>query len=356
MNARFISPSLSVVILLLFSCGGQPSSQEGDIVDEVSFVNPVMASGSSPCLIYEDGTYYYTQATYTHVSIWSASSISGLKSAREQVVYEPQDTYYISGPRLYKFDGKWYLYYISEGGEQSMRMIHILENPSSNPLKGQFVEKNAILTGNVKSVHPSVFDKDGKLFLLWSGSDVNPGSDILMRSIYIARLANPWTPASKGIRILSPSYEWECQWVSEDGTSSPGPSYVCDAPQMIFSRDKSKILLYYSASETITSHYCEGLAYTSSDSDLMSPDSWSKLPEPVFSQNADSLAFGTGHVSFFQNEKDSLYILYNAYSERSPYNIDNRSTRMQQVHWSKDGIPELGCPISCSTPVRDPYL
>ena len=88
----------------------------------------------------------------------------------------------------------------------------------------------------------------------------------------------------------------------------------------------------------------------------MSPDSWSKLPEPVFSQNADSLAFGTGHVSFFRNEKDSLYILYNAYSERSPYNIDNRSTRMQQVHWSKDGIPELGCPLLCSTPVRDPYL
>lgn len=345
-----------VVVLALCSCGSN-RSEEGTIpCDEKAFVNPLMEQGSSPCLVCDNGMYYYTQATYMHVSIWSAASIAELRNAEEHVVYEPGDCYYVSGPCLYKFNGNWYMYYISEGGEYSMKAIHVLENTSASPLEGEFVEKSIIKTGNPKSVHPSVFNCNGQLYLLWSGYGTFSEGGIMTRSIYIAKMSNPWTVSSSPKRVLSPSFEWECQWVSYDGPSSQNPSYVNEAPQLIFSKDSTRVLMYFAASEPCTSYYCEGMAYSRSDSDLTSADSWSKLPEPVFSQNADSLALGAGHLTFFRDRKDSLYILYNAYSGRMPDNTDNRSTRMQRVSWSKDGIPQLGKPVACSTCIPEPAI
>lgn len=351
-NKRTVFLFLFVVSVLCPSCSNT-SKAEKITVEEV-FTNPIMSHGSSPCLVYDNGKYYYTQATYVHVSIWCADSISELKNATEHVVYEPKDCYYISGPCLYKFDGKWYIYYISEGGEYSMKAVHVLENASANPLEGRFVEKNVIKTGNPKSVHPSVFDCNGQLYMLWSGYGTVSRGGIMERSIYIARMSNPWKLMSAPAPILSPTYEWECQWISDDGPSSQSPSYVNEAPQLVFSRDSTKVLLYFAASEPNTPYYCEGMAYSLADSDLTKAESWSKLPEPVFGQEADSLALGTGHITFFRDMRDSLYILYNAYSSRRPDNMDNRSIRMQRAHWSGDGIPQLGKPVSCDTGIMEP--
>ena len=344
---------LALTLLCMLSCGTRKDSINEYTSDGSVFTNPILSRGSSPCLTYHDGKYYYTQSNYIRVSLWCSESIEGLKTAKEHIVYNPKDTYYISGPRLYRNNGKWYIYYGSEGQDMSTRLIHVLENESEDPLKGSFTHKATIRTGNLKSIHPYVFQHKERSYLLWSGYDdtLDNGVDILM--IYIADMDTPWSISSTPSPILSPKYEWECRWVSNNGLKSKKPTYVNEAPVAIHSRDSSKVLLYFAASQTYTSYYCEGLAIASSESDLLSPASWTKLPEPVFKQNPEASVYGAGHLSFF-SAGEKLYILYQAYSSVDKNSMDHRSPRMEPISWDRDGIPALGKPSSLKASFPEP--
>lgn len=124
-------------------------------------------------------------------------------------------------------------------------------------------------------------------FLISIRQDKAQEHEIDIFRIYIAELANPWTLASK--------------------------------PVAIHSRDSSKVLLYFAASLTQTSYYCEGMAIAAAQSNLLNPESWTKLPEPVFFQNPEVSAYGAGHVSFFHSDSE-LYMIYQASpsTERGP--------------------------------------
>ena len=356
---KFIAFSLSVFFVLL--CGSCVSGRGGRQIVELAagecFTNPMRESGSSPCVVFSEGRYYYTQSTYVRVSLWSAESIAGLKDAQEHVVYTPDEAYYISGTRLYRFNDRWYIYYSSDDGDLSRRSVHVLENTSQDPLKGEFVHKGIIHTGNQKSFHPSVFEHKDNLYFFWSGYDASKKSGIDVSHIYVSRMSDPWTLDSAPVAILSPQYEWECQWMSENGLVGERPSYVNEAPQAIYSRDSTKVLLYFAASETYTSYYCEGLAVADAGDKLTEPSSWRKLPRPVFGSDPSVSAYGAGHVSFFNDSsEDNTYIIYQAYSDSGQDCLDNRSPRMQKISWDEDGIPVLGTPVALGLPVPEPKI
>ncbi|MBP5397839.1 MAG: family 43 glycosylhydrolase [Bacteroidales bacterium] len=346
--------ALLCALLPALSCGGPHSRQVGGSKPERVFVNPLRDNGSSPCLVSAGGRFYYLQSSYVRIGIWSAESIEGLKQAQENVVYSPERKYYISGPQLIRLDGKWYIYYSCEGADMSTREIHVLENPSEDPLEGGFVHKAVLRTGCRKSVHPHVCSFKGQRYLLWSGSDES--AEIVRFNIHIARLQTPWRLSSKKSVILQPKYEWECQWTSEGDNASDEVVYVNEAPQLLFSRDSTRLLLYFSASQTHTPYYCEGLAWADADCDPLDARSWHKLAEPVFSSDADAQAFGAGHLSFFRDASDSLYLLYQAYSGGVLNRTEDRSPRMQPASWGADGVPVLGRPLPLSTPVREPSV
>ena len=289
------------------------------------------------------------------VSIWCSETIEGLKTAPEYTVYNPEDTYYISAPILKRIEDKWYIYYSSEGNDMSTRQIHVLENPSDDPLEGTFTHKAIINTGNRKSIHPHIFENNGQLYLLWSGyNDTDSDNGIDIFKIYIAELATPYSLSSEPSAILSPKYEWECQWVSNNGLANKKPTYINEAPVAIHSRDSSKVLLYFAASLTQTSYYCEGMAIAAAHSDLQDPASWTKLSEPVFCQNPNVSAYGAGHISFFQTESE-LFILYQACSSTERTSSDNRSPYMQLISYDKAGIPILGKPAGIEVKFPEPY-
>ena len=52
------------------------------------------------------------------------------------------------------------------------------------------------------------------------------------------------------ILISKPEYEWECQWISVDGNKTGYPIHVNEAPQFFRSKNKDKLLIYYSAAVT----------------------------------------------------------------------------------------------------------
>ena len=145
--------------------------------------------------------------------------------------------------------------------------------------------------------------------------------------------------------------------MSENGLVGERPSYVNEAPQAIYSRDTTKVLLYFAASETYTSYYCEGMAVADADSDLTSPGCWKKLPRPVFGSDPGVSASGAGHISFFNDSsEDNTYIVYQAYSDSGQDCLDDRSPRMQKITWDEDGIPVLGTPVALGLPVPEPKI
>ena len=350
---------LTLYVCLIILCASCVSGRGGRQIVETSadrcFTNPIREGGSSPCVVFADGKYYYTQSTYVRVSLWSSETIAGLKDAQEHVVYTPKEAYYISGTRLYRLNGRWYIYYSSDDGDMSRRSIHVLENVSQNPLEGEFVHKGTVHTGNQKSFHPSVFEHKGSLYLFWSGYDAPNEGNIDVSHIYVARMSDPWTLETSPSAIISPQYEWECQWMSENGLVAERPSYVNEAPQAIYTRDTTKVLLYFAASETYTSYYCEGMAAADAHGDLTNPAVWKKISRPVFGSDPVVSAYGAGHVSFFnESSEDNTYIVYQAYSDSGTDCLDNRSPRMQKISWNEDGIPVLGTPVALGVMIPEP--
>ena len=356
---RFLHRLSGGLLLVLLcsgcTCRGPRIRPDDGSRERPCFANPVLPAGSSPCLVSALGRYYYLQSSYTRISIWSAESIAGLKDSPDHPVYVPGEKYYISAPQMVSLDGKWYIYYSCEGLDMSSRQIHVLENASADPLEGEFVHKAVLRTGGGKAVHPFPFSHRGRRYLLWSDADES-GGIITRNCICIAEMETPWRLSSRRRTILGPRFEWECQWKSDNYPAKSTPTYVNEAPVVIPSRDSSKLLLYFAASQTYTPYYCEGLAWAEAGDDPTDSRSWHKLSEPVFGSDDAAQAFGAGHLSFYRDADDSLYFLYQAYSGRTLNRLEDRSPRMQRATWGADGLPVLGKPLSLETEVEEPRL
>jgi GH43 family beta-xylosidase len=82
----------------------------------------------------------------------------------------------------------------------------------------------------------------------------------------------------------------------------------------------------------------------------MSPASWVKSQQPVFSKNPEGHVFGPGHNSFFKSPDGTEdWIIYHANPEAGQGCGNNRSARMQPFTWSDDG-PVFGMPVSLDMP------
>ena len=182
--------SILFAVILASACPGPVNNGTG--LARERYTNPIYPSGSSPFLLRHNGYYYYTQTMNDHVSIWKSADIGGIRTAHEHVVYAP-GTYHFSAPRLCRLDGKWYLYFSSDDGTGSdVRHIYVMENIADDPLEGSFVMKGWIRTGNVKDIHPDIFEHRGKRYLLWAGTGVPGEGGTAIWKIYIAQMDTPW--------------------------------------------------------------------------------------------------------------------------------------------------------------------
>lgn len=345
---------ISIIIATISTgCNGNDEKKKA-VQEEPGITNPIFPRSSSPCLVFHNGKYYYCQSSYVKVALRCTEHIDDIRTATEHTIFYSGKDHLISAPRLYRYDNTWYIYYGSDDGDLSKRTIHLLQNSSEDPLKGEWIHKAILNTGIRYSVHPSFFEKDGELYLFWSGND-NKDDKKKVWSIYAAELKNPWTIKDNASRILTPEYEWECQWVTGNNNMDEVPTYLEEAPVPIWSADSSKVLLYFSASYTISPFYCEGMAFCDRCSSLTDPSSWTKLPEPVFLQNKEEKIFGAGHVSFLQYPGyDDLYFLYHAYNGDAFLDRTKRSPRIQKASWDENGIPVLGVPQSTDIPIPVP--
>lgn len=361
------SAILFVLLFLVSSCKKKEGNtqQSGDAPTQ-TYTNPLLQTGARPWATYHNGNYYYLQDSDNKIILWQTQDITDLKNAPSKEVWIPKDknnSFHIWGPELHRIDNKWYIYFAADDGNTDNHQIYVIENTSENPFDGEFSMKGRVKTDkdNNWAILPSVFTHNDGLYMIWSGWQKRR-IEAETQCIYIARMENPWTLASDRILISKPEYEWERQWINPDGSKTGYPIYVNEDPHCFHTKEKDKVLIYYSASGTWTPYYSVGMLYADANSDLLNPSSWTKSDKPVFTQNPENQVFGTGSPCFIPSpDQQEIYFLYQARAiDKEPYgslpsgDMDTRSPRLQKMEWGDDGFPVLGEALSEIDKIKKP--
>lgn len=340
--------ALFFVTLFFAGCSSTRVKQPAE-----TFINPVLPSGADPFSFYKDGYYYYTHSAQNRLILWKTKSIADLKNAQKKVVWTPPpNTAYskeLWAPQIHFINGKWYMYFAADDGNNYNHRMYVIENASPDPMQGQWEFKGKVADATNKwAIDADVFEHKGKLYMIWSGWEGNENGQ---QNIYIARMKNPWTIESERVKISSPELKWETHGRLPGQT--PDQVNVNEGPQ--FLKHKDKIFIIYSASGCWTDHYTLGMLSTSADADLLNASGWKKHPEPVFQAEPGSGVYAAGHNSFFKSpDGKEDWILYHANSEPGQGCGGHRSPRAQKFTWRKDGTPDFGKPLSTTQSLAIP--
>ncbi|MFC7262151.1 family 43 glycosylhydrolase [Streptomyces lutosisoli] len=347
-------PSRRVVLTglatLALSSTVTPAHAAAPASPSATFTNPVAEQRADPHIFkHTDGYYYFTATVpaYDKIVLRRATTLQGLATAPETTIWTKHASgvmgAHIWAPEIHFIDGKWYVYFAagSTSDVWAIRM-YVLESDAANPLTGTWTEKGQIATPvSSFSLDATTFAVNGVRYLAWAQR--NPSEDN-NTSLFIAKLANPWTISGTPVEISQPTLSWETVGYKVN----EGPSVI---------QHGGKVFLTYSASAT-DANYCMGMLTASASADLLNAASWTKGSQPVFQSNAATSQYGPGHNSFTVSEDGKSDIL--VYHDRSykdisgdPLNDPNRRTRVQKIYWNADGTPNFGIPVADGvSPVR----
>jgi GH43 family beta-xylosidase len=314
---------------------------------EPSFHNPLVRQRADPQVMLQEDGYYYLAATvpeYDRIELRRARSLDGLGAGEAKVVWRKHASgemgAHIWAPELHRIDGKWYIYFTAAPAEKIWEIrLHVLENASSDPFKGEWVERGQLKTGwESFALDATTFAHNGQRYLVWTqrAPDGSKGTNI-----YIAKMDSPVSITGPATLLTKPEYAWEK--VKFD---------VNEAPAVLVKN--GRVFLTYSASAT-DANYAMGMLTASAGADLLDPRSWTKSPQPVFKSSPASGQWGPGHNSFTTTPDGKTDILvYHARDYRDivgdSLHDPNRHTRAQVIHWKADGTPDFGEPVA--DPVR----
>ncbi|GIE98019.1 family 43 glycosylhydrolase [Paractinoplanes rishiriensis] len=315
----------------------------------VPTVQPLVSQRADPFITPRtNGMYYFTGSVpeYDRLVVRGASTLAGLTDAEETVIWRRPATGTMAGhiwaPELHRIDGRWYIYFAAGDSDDVFRIrTYVLESALADPrdpagwtLKGKLATEWDGFT-----LDATTFAHRGKRYLVWAQSEPEIAVNT---SLYIARMANPWTLASKPTRITTPTKNWEIQ------------GFRVNEGAAVLIRN-GRVFLVFSASAT-DARYCMGLLTADADADLLDRDSWVKTPDPIFVTNEATKRFGPGHNSFTVAEDGVTDVLvYHARDYRDitgdPLYDPNRHTRVQKLYWHPDGTPLFGVPVGDGGPI-----
>jgi GH43 family beta-xylosidase len=294
--------------------------------------------------LHTDGYYYFTASVpeYDLIELRRAKSLRALRTAEPVTAWVKHETGPMSdliwAPELHHIHGKWYLYFAAAKSRDIVNglfdhRMFVLENESTNPLEGEWVEKGQVQTEwDSFALDATVFEHKGTHYLVWAQKDPSIDGN---SNVYIAELENPWTIKLPQVMLTKPEYDWETR------------GFLVNEGAAVLKRN-GHIFITYSASAT-DENYCMGMLCASEDADLLNPASWSKSFRPVFQTNADVNQFGPGHNSFTVNEKGEDVLIYHARTyteiEGDPLYDPNRHARAQVFTWNEEGRPDFGKPL-----------
>jgi GH43 family beta-xylosidase len=318
-----------------------------------TFNNPLLPSGPDPWCIYKDGYYYYMHTMGNRLDLWKTKNMALLSKAEHKTIWTPPASGPYSrdiwAPEIHFLQGKWYVYFAADNGDNQQHRLYAIENSSANPMEGNWEFKGKVSDEENKwAIDGSVFEHRGRLYMIWSGwaGDKNGEQDI-----YIAGMKDPLTITGHRVKISSPSYDWEKHGDLKD----PNMSHldVNEGPEIL--KHGNKLFLVYSGSACWTDNYALGMLEANGNSDLLDTASWKKWPVPVFKQSPENGVYAPGHNSFFTSpDGGEQWILYHANDHSGDGCGNKRSPRMQLFTWKKDGRPDFGVPFSNQKLIKAP--
>ncbi|NEW79128.1 MAG: family 43 glycosylhydrolase [Gelidibacter sp.] len=317
------------------------------------FTNPILTSGADPYSTFHDGYYYYTNTLQNKLVLWKTKNLANIKDAESKTIWTPpEDTMYsknIWAPEFHVIDGKWYVYFAADDGDNSNHRMYVLENKSKDPFNGEWKFKGKISANPDRwAIDGNVFKYKDELYMIWSGWE---GDTNGQQNIYIARMKNPLTIEGNRVLISQPTHIWEKQGDLDDEINPPHVN-VNEGPQYL--EHDGKIFIVFSANGCWTDYYSLGMLSFIGD-DLLDPAAWEKHPKPIFIKSEENSVYAPGHNSFFKSPDGTEdWILYHANSNPGDGCGGKRSPRMQKIKWNKDGTPNLGIPVSEETILKIP--
>ncbi|WP_051933255.1 family 43 glycosylhydrolase [Massilia sp. BSC265] len=314
------------------------------VVGAAEFANPLVLQRADPHVtLHGDGYYYYTATVpeYDRIELRRTRSLNELGKAEAKVVWRKHASgpmsRHIWAPELHHIDGKWYLYFTAgrEDAPFDIR-LYVLENASSNPLEGQWIERGQLKTGwESFALDATTFALNGQRYLAWTQKP--PAANRHVTAVYIAKMDTPLSITGPATMLTAPEYGWEKM-----------THHVNEAPAVLVKN--GRVFMTYSASATDAS-YALGMLTASASADLLDPKAWKKSPVPVFRSSTATGQYGPGHNAFTTTPDGKQDIL--VYHARNYERITgdslfdpNRHTRAQVITWRADGTPDFGIPVA----------
>ena len=339
----------TVLGIIMVGCIACDTNSQNSRTPERMFANPLYP-GADPWLVKQDGVYYFCESRGgTRIAVSKSLKIL-MKGDTHDVWTPPQsgmNSREIWAPELHYLNGKWYIYYAADDGENKNHHMWVLESVSGDP-QGGYLDKGMLYTGdditgktqNRWAIDGTVMQHNDQLYFIWSGW---PAAEDV-QYLYIAKMANPWTISSNRVLLCdNATYVWER--VGED----PGQRGLNEGPEVLMY--KNKVFIIYSCSGSWEITYKLNMLYMNINSDPMNRSSWTKSDTPVFAGTEQVL--GVGHASFVKspdNRED--WILF--HSKVSPEPGWDRTVWAQNFTWTADGFPDFGKPYPPGTPLAVP--
>lgn len=285
-----------------------------------------LINGQDPSVVYKDGYYYLVQSE-GNIVIRKSKSIAGFKDAPKVEVWH-NECCNVWAPELQFIQGKWYIYYSKDDGNNDNHRMYVLESKGNDPM-GPYIHRGKIADpeNDRWAIDGSVMEKeDGSLYFIWSGWE---GKKNEQQNLYIAPMSNPYSISGERVLISKPTYAWERMGLP-----------VNEGPQPI--RKNGKYFVIYSASGSWTDDYCLGMI-TNKDGDLLNPSSWVKSENPVFAKSPN--AYGPGHHCMVEGPDGTCWNIYHANTIPGT-GWNGRSIRAQPFKWDEMSFPNFGSPLN----------
>lgn len=280
-------------------------------------------------MIFHGGFYYYSESRDDRrIFIRRSRTIAGIGADSGVCVWTAPVTGrncdHVWAPELHLIDGRWFIYYAADDGENANHRMWVLESEGSDPL-GRYHCRGLLETGGWAIDGTILTINDGRRYFFWSGW---PGQHNGQQNLYASAMRDPVTLSGSRVLIATPDKPWE-------RVAMP----ICEGPQVL--KRNGDIFIVYSASGSWTADYCLGLLHNKSQN-VLDPAAWTKHG-PVF-RKTDQV-WGVGHCSFVKSLcQTEDWIIYHSKSSPEP-GWKDRDVHAKRFEWASDGFPDFGSPL-----------
>ena len=342
----------------------------GEFVIAQTFTNPVF-KGADPSVILVANTFYSVGSGCPEaqlggskgaICIRSSPTLVGLGSAKPVTVWHAPlsgpNTAEVWAPDLEYIEGKWYIYYAADTGDNQHRLFALTPNAQGQVLGSWSAAETGLAGGQLPinwisqwAIDPDVFiAADHKLYLTYS---CRPTDDVSapnnrFQSICLSAMSDPLHLTGKVVALSTPTQPWEVRHYP----TQEGPVGLV--------HDGVTYIVYSGSFSGSPDAYAEGIL--SNDlppqpggvgNPLLNPAAWVKTG-PIF--DGHHFAYGTASVVLVPSaDRTELWNVYhgvNCFSTCPSGTFgtwSSRSDRMQKGYWSAGGHLVLGYPVDIVT-------